>query len=102
MSATNDDALAAHLLDESTHLTLTELSRMCAVAERHIIEYVEEGVLRAVEVNTTWRFSGSELRRARRAVRLERDLELNLSGLALALDLMEEIDRLRLELNLRR
>jgi chaperone modulatory protein CbpM len=35
------------------------------------------------------------LRRARLAVRLERDLEVNLAGVALALDLLEEIDRLR-------
>ena len=34
--------------------------------------------------------------------RLERDLELNLAGVALALDLMEELQTLRRELNARR
>ncbi len=42
---------------------------------------------------TEWRFSGAALRRARLALRLERDLELNLAGVALALELMEELER---------
>ena len=57
---------------------------------------VEEGVLNVIEVNTTeWHFSGAALRRARLALRLERDLELNLAGVALALELMDELEALR-------
>jgi chaperone modulatory protein CbpM len=44
-----------------------------------------------------WRFSGAALRRARIALRLERDLGVNLPGVALALDLLEELQRLRRE-----
>lgn len=98
----SSDGLPASLMDDEVELSLTDLSRMCAVEERHIIEFVEEGVLNAVEIKQTWRFSGSALRRARLALRLERDLELNLAGVALALDLMDEIDRLRREINTRR
>ena len=76
---------------------------MCAVDERHIVEFVEEGVLNVVEINTTeWHFTGTALRRARLALRLERDLELNLAGVALALELMEELEHLRRELKARR
>jgi chaperone modulatory protein CbpM len=79
------------------------LSRMCAVEERHIVEFVEEGVLSVVEMNAAeWRFTGTALRRARLALRLERDLEINLAGVALALELIEELERLRRELNARR
>jgi chaperone modulatory protein CbpM len=42
-----------------------------------------------------WQFSGEALRRARLALRLHRDLEVNLAGVALALQLMAEIDGLR-------
>ena len=59
------ETLPSSLMDDEMELTLTDLSRMCAVEERHIIEYVEEGVLKAVEVKQTWRFGGSALRRAR-------------------------------------
>jgi chaperone modulatory protein CbpM len=76
---------------------------MCAVEERRIVEYVEEGVLHVDEVSATeWHFSGTALRRTRLALRLERDLELNLAGVALALQLIEELQHLRGELEARR
>jgi len=66
------------------------------------VEFVEEGVLHVVDVSTEWRFSGDAVRRARLALRLERDLELNLAGVALAVELIEEISQLRRELKARR
>jgi chaperone modulatory protein CbpM len=102
MSPTDDQALPGTLFDESTLLTIHDLSRMCAVDERHIVEFVEEGVLNVVEYRNEWHFTGAALRRARLAVRLERDLELNLPGVALALDLVEELQQLRRELHTRR
>src|ERR1700722_14803927 len=81
MPSTQDQALSGAILEESADLTVKDLSRMCAVDERHIVEYVEEGVLNVVEISTTeWHFDGAALRRARLALRLERDLELNLAG----------------------
>jgi chaperone modulatory protein CbpM len=102
MSRSDSFALQGSIFDESMTLTLQDLSRMCAVEERHIVEFIEEGVLHAVRRDTEWIFSGGALRRARLAVRLERDLELNLAGVALALDLMEELQQLRRALQLRR
>ena len=103
MTSSEDQALPGAILEESALLTVKDLSRMCAVDERHIVEYVEEGVLHVVEIDTTeWHFAGSALRRARLALRLERDLELNLAGVALALELMEELEHLRRELKARR
>jgi chaperone modulatory protein CbpM len=103
MSSPEDQALLGAIFEESAVLTVKDLSRMCAVDERHIVEFVEEGVLNVVEINTTeWQFTGTALRRARLALRLERDLELNLAGVALALELMEELEHLRRELKARR
>ena len=103
MPSSEDQALPGAIFEESAVLTVKDLSRLCAVDERHIVEFVEEGVLNVVEINSAeWHFSGGALRRARLALRLERDLELNLAGVALALELMEELDRLRRELQARR
>jgi chaperone modulatory protein CbpM len=102
MSPTDDQALPGTLLDESTLLTIQDLSRICAVDEGHIVALVQEGVLSVVEYRSEWHFTGAALRRARLAVRLERDLELNLPGVALALDLVEELQQLRRELQARR
>ena len=89
--------LPGTLVDESSSLSIADLSRMCAVDERHIVEFVEEGVLSVIQVGAEWRFTGAALRRARLAVRLERDLELNLAGVALAVELLEELAQLRRE-----
>jgi chaperone modulatory protein CbpM len=103
MTSPEDHPLTGAIFEEAAVLTVKDLSRMCAVEERHIVEFVEEGVLNVVEINTAeWHFTGAALRRARLALRLERDLELNLAGVALALQLMEELDYLRSELKARR
>jgi chaperone modulatory protein CbpM len=102
MPSPEDQALPGAIFEESAVLTVKDLSRICAVDERHIVEFVEEGVLSVVEMNTTeWHFTGAALRRARLALRLERDLELNLAGVALALELIEELQRLRREVQVR-
>jgi chaperone modulatory protein CbpM len=70
------------------------------VDRAYIVELVEEGVLSVTAVEAEqWRFAGTALRRARTALRLQRDLEINLPGVALALELMEELDALRRELS---
>jgi chaperone modulatory protein CbpM len=101
MPSANDPMLTGAIVDDSTMLTLQDLSRMCSVDERHIVEFVEEGVLNVIEVRSEWHFSGDALRRARLAVRLERDLELNLAGVALAVELIDEIAQLRRQLKSR-
>lgn len=102
MSPSDDPVLSGSLFDESARLSIGDMSRLCAVEERHIVEFVEEGVLHVVDISSEWRFTGDAVRRARLALRLERDLELNLAGVALAVELIEEISQLRRELKARR
>ena len=87
------------VLDENTELSLNELCQACASSAECIIELVEEGVLEPVVFQQTqWRFGANSLLRARAAMRLQRDLGINLAGVALALDLLEEIETLRSQL----
>jgi chaperone modulatory protein CbpM len=103
MSSTQHSALQGTLVDESTLLSIEDLCRICALERNHVVQFVEEGVLEVdVADAPEWRFRGGALRRARAAMRLQRDLELNLVGVALALDLMDEIERLRRDLKARR
>src|ERR1700732_5140702 len=102
MSTSEDQALSGAIFEEAALLTVKDLSRMCCVEAMHIVKFVEEGVLSVVEVTAAeWHFPGTALRRARLALRLERDLEINLAGVALALELMEELERLRRQLQAR-
>lgn len=85
-----------NLDDEDGILTLRDLSRACAMHAEWVIELVEEGVLDPTGRDlTNWRFPAASLRRARIASRLQSDLGINLAGVALALDLLEEIETLR-------
>ena len=95
----NDKILNGILLDEQAELSLGDLSRACSCSAEWIIELVEEGVLEPQGLNpvgyqTLWQFSGSSLQRVRTAMRLQRDLDINLAGIALALDLLDEIELL--------
>jgi len=90
---------SAIILEEQTELTLSDLSQACAVRVESIIELVDEGVLTPDGREPhRWRFSGTHLRRATVAIRLQRDLGVNLAGAALALQLLEEIDALHARL----
>lgn len=98
-----DTPIPAAVMDEHTVLSLDELSRICAVEAQRIVELVEEGIVGIIAVQTgEWSFAGTSVRRARLALRLQRDLEINLAGVALALDLMDDIEQLRRELRWRR
>ncbi|EIC21023.1 chaperone modulator CbpM [Thiorhodovibrio frisius] len=84
------------VLDEGTVVTVTELTEVCHLSFAQIEKMVGEGMLQPQGSRPEqWSFTGLEIQRARRALRLQRDLELNLAGAALALDLLEEIEYLR-------
>ena len=84
------------IVEEEVQFTLVELSRACRIEVEPLLELVMEGVLiPSGEDAEHWRFGGVTLKRARRAVRLTRDLELNAASTALVLDLLDEIDALR-------
>jgi chaperone modulatory protein CbpM len=95
----NDKTLSGELLDEQIELSLTEICRACSASPEWLIELVEEGVLEPIGVERTeWRFYGTSVQRAHAATRLQRDLNINLAGVALALDLLDEIEALRARL----
>ena len=84
------------ILEEQTQLTLADLCRACAVHAERIIELVDVGVLEPLgREPARWRFGGTSLHRARMALRLQRDLDIDLAGAALALELLDEIESLR-------
>lgn len=88
--------LTGLIVEEEVVLTLDEISHACTVDSALVISLVEEGILEPIgNEQAQWRFSGISLHRARIALRLQRDLEINPAGLALVLDLLEEITSLR-------
>lgn len=92
--------LSGTLLDDEIELSLTELCQACSSSAEWIIELVEEGILEPIDSQQIhWRFSGTSLQRAHTAMRLQQDLGINLAGVALALELLDEIESLQGRLN---
>ena len=83
------------LIDEDKTLNLVELSERCMISENEIAELVFEGVIHPVKIQEeSWRFSRETLWRVKKVKRLRRDLELNMAGAALTMQLLDRIEEL--------
>ena len=89
----NEPIFAADPLDE-LRFNLHELCEVCDANAEVIIEMIEFGVLAPDFGNAPqeWRFSMGAARRSLKALRLQRDLQVNLSGAALVLELLDELE----------
>ncbi len=90
------------VLDEE-EVTLGELTRTCRVHAEWVMELVDEGVIEPRGLSEgaksqQWRFSATTIVRIEKARRLQRDLGVNLPGVALALELLDRIDALEARL----
>lgn len=95
----SDNTTPAEVLDDDEELTLIEFCRASHTVEEQIRVWVLEGVLTPRgEQPQEWRFATAALRRARVARALSLDLDVNTPGIALALDLMDEIESLKTSL----
>lgn len=88
--------LSGEIFEEESELSLAELCRACQLPAERVFELVDQGLVEPIGRDPTrWRFQGISVRRVRCAQRLERDLGVNVAGAALAIDLLEELERLR-------
>lgn len=101
MNAKKVSIVSGYILEEESALTLAELCWTCQAPAETIIRLIDHGVISPSQGSTShqWRFHRSTLIRADKALRLKRDLGVNLAGTALALELLDEIDGLRQKLN---
>ena len=83
------------VIDEQTTFMTAELCRSCGVEAEFIEALVAQGILEpSGKRGRHWCFPAGSLRRTRITLHLQRDLEVNLAGAALALDLLERIEEL--------
>lgn len=80
------------LIDEESSLHFREVCRTCSIEEEAVIEMVSHGILSPKGTAThEWHFTMQDLERLQRAQRLQNDLEVNLPGVGLVLDLLDEL-----------
>jgi chaperone modulatory protein CbpM len=76
-------------------LPLETFALACDTDVSVVLVLVEEGLVHPEFIDNGMRFNGEALARARRVLRLQRDFEANLESVAVMIDLLDEIERLR-------
>ncbi len=97
-SESDNTIVDVEILTTDKLYSMAELCRICQLNESGLREYVEYGIIMS-ETTGVYRFSQSQLDRLLRGTRLQRDLELNHAGVALALDLLDTIEELNRNLS---
>ena len=85
--------IIGRIVEAEESLSLAQLCALYGAREQQILELVAEGVFDATD-DAEPHFTGIALRRARVAIRLQRDLGINTAGVALAIELLERIEML--------
>lgn len=88
--------------DEPSFISIIEFCEICESQLEEIYELTEYGIL--VPKNghvqkSLWQFEVRDIARCKKAKRLNRDLSLNWIGVALILELMDEVKQLRSQLS---
>jgi chaperone modulatory protein CbpM len=89
-------SIVSEIVEDSAMCTLADLCLSCNVNPDWVAGLVEHGVIKAVgQTRSDWAFTTISIVRVAKAKRLERDLGLNLPGIALVLDLLDQLDEMR-------
>ena len=106
MTHTPPPSLPCIIVEEHVVFTFTALCHATGADAAQLQALVDEGLIAptpsappASRTPDDWQFSGDALARARRALRLARDLDLSLSGAVLVMALLAEIESLRARLD---
>jgi chaperone modulatory protein CbpM len=89
MVRVTNQVLEAHVITEGDWIEVTEICQLCRIDPDAVRELGELGVVLARETHAGWQVAAAALPRLRIVGRLMRDLGVNVSGAALAVELIE-------------
>jgi chaperone modulatory protein CbpM len=103
MTSGTSPNIESEVVEHTALCTFEELCVACNASPDWVAGLVEHGAIEAIgpkqqEARQEWRFTTLSLIRVAKARRLERDLGLNLPGIALVLDLLDELDAMHARL----
>ncbi len=88
-----DEIIKGIIIQHDTPLSLEEIAQAVHAERRIIIEMVEYHLLEPKGKSpSNWEFDDVCLRRAKTAVSFYQDLEINMPGVAMVIDLLERIE----------
>jgi chaperone modulatory protein CbpM len=92
------ELLEGDVVSEEQIVSIVEICRCCNIPVEQVLTFVEYGIIEPLELQLShihWQFTGDSVLRVKTTLRLQRDLDVNLAGAALAIELLEEIKTLR-------
>ena len=90
-----DDCTDSEIIDDQLSFTLTQFAETCGQSPEWILQLLEYDILPTRSDTAEHVFLGEDLSRARRAYRLQRDFDASFSAVAMMLDLIDEVQKLR-------
>lgn len=84
-------------MEQFTSLTVIDFCIHTGIAEEELQEIVGLGIIQPIETASEWLFDDHAVIIVRRAVRLYHELEIDWPGIAMAMSLMEQNERLQRE-----
>lgn len=88
------------ILREEEGYTLREICQRIHLEESFVVQCVDYGIAEVKGASRgQWQFSPTAVARLQRAWRLQRDLDINFTGLGVVLDLLDDIEDLRVQLD---
>ncbi len=93
------NTIQGEILADDELLSLEQICHHCALPREHILLLVEEGIIEpqnpaAAVASEHWQFHWRSISRVRTSARLQQDLGVNLAGVGLALELLDQISQL--------
>ena len=82
------------VLDRTITVGIEDICRACGERRALVLQMVEYGIIEPQRPDGEPEFHGEALVRTQVAARLMRDLDINLPGAALAIDLLRQLGRL--------
>ncbi len=92
---TRDKKSELRVCESTTVIAIDELCRTCNIERSVVVSMLEHGIIASSDGDG---FDISALARVRKAVRFHKDLQVNVQGVAIILDLLDELDAMRARL----
>jgi chaperone modulatory protein CbpM len=88
--------IIADYSEESSPLSFEELCEICHISSDFINQLIDYEIIHPQgESPNEWVFDLDQLQRIKTTLRLQHDLDVNLAGVVVVLDLLEQLDEIR-------
>jgi len=92
-----DGHCQVEIIDEQLALDLEHFAEACGQSPEWVLQLLEYDILPTRPEERIHQFFGEDVSRARKAYRLQRDFDASFSAVAMMLDLIDEVQKLRKE-----